>query len=146
MDVDRIHELLAYVYLTADKKLFVNPQFPLRYSGDVVEDVPDFLALDMKYKMVWLVEVTREKTLGPIRSKIAKYAARSNSIREYLARCAGLGDDWRLGAWLFLRQESLAKDKRMPPIDVPTRTTSIEETVKVWTWLDMDGYARGGTE
>ena len=140
VDVDRLHEMVAYVYLTADKGLFVNPQYPLHIGGK--QRYADFLVLCPTGKKIWIVEVTRSKTGREIMAKCAQYKDALPEIRQSLGSL--MPPDWNLGAWLFLRDSTMkAVQELKPSLDgIDLRFESIERAVSVWEWLRVDGNSR----
>ncbi|MBP2297133.1 hypothetical protein [Azospirillum rugosum] len=140
MDPDRCHEIVAYTYLTADKGLFVNPQFPIYIGGK--RHLPDFLAVEPAVQRVWLVEVSRSKDLADLRKKCVRYAANLPDVQAAL-KPSGLAG-WSIGVWLILRADTIPQATGLDETlsGVALRTTSIEETVASWMWLNPDGITR----
>ncbi|KAA0678194.1 hypothetical protein DS837_28160 [Azospirillum brasilense] len=124
-----------YLYLTAAKRLFVNPQFPLLVDGR--EFVPDFVALDPMEKRVWLVEVSWAKSGDKILKKCRDYARHEAQIREQLG--AGCPPDWKIGLWLFLKSETAAavSSKTFSLGDMTPRVETLEKAVAVWEWSQV---------
>ncbi|KAA0677603.1 hypothetical protein DS843_22450 [Roseomonas genomospecies 6] len=120
------------MYLTAGKRLFVNPQFPLLLNGSEV--VPDFVALDPAAKQVWLVEVSWAQEVSKLLKKCRNYVIHEALIQEQLG--VACPPDWKIGLWLFLKGETAAVVSAKMTVlgNMELRIETLERAGAVWEW------------
>jgi hypothetical protein len=93
------------IYLTMDGKVFIAPQFNIKWEMNEGGSCPDFVALDFSCNEVVVVEVTAAADLKPLAKRIAERESRWFSpIRKRLKEANIITSDWRVRFLGFVRQ------------------------------------------
>lgn len=115
-----IYEEAVLNYITESPQRFVNPQYNIDYdkSSDTGGSLPDFITLDFKDRIIYIIEVTRSYNLKNLLIKVSEREKRwiqpvKNSIDESLQH-------WKFHTTLFIREDRIEyiKNKLSGEIDV----------------------------
>jgi hypothetical protein len=133
-------------YITTDQHLFISPQYVLDLNEKRIE--PDLLALDVKKKRIYIVEVSSASGYKKISDKIVNvYRKYFKEIKEYLLHNNIITQEWKLGIWAFVRKENIPKLRESVGDSKEICITPIEDTFS-WDYFDdrWDGKAPGLSE
>ena len=131
-------------YLRANRSCFVNPEFWIRGNLEKPHDKPhwfvDVLAVDMKFKAVYLCEVTYAKQPRALIQRLQSWSKHWDIISQTLKEDTCIDKDWPVIPWVFGAPDTLkvvepALERLFP--DPKSRMTSLEQVVP-WKYCTYD--------
>jgi len=98
------------IYLTIDGRVFIAPQFDIKWEMNEGGTCPDFVALDFSCMEVVVVEVTGAADWKPLAARVAEREARwFNRVRERLLNEKVITVDWGVRFLGFVLRDAEAK-------------------------------------
>lgn len=95
-------------YLRADRAVFVNAECCIQLNPGPNPDISgphwysDAVACDFKDRVVFLCEMSYEKSLGSLVKRLAQWHQNWLGVRAAVARDCHLPTDWHVRPWLFI--------------------------------------------
>jgi len=149
-------ESVVLEYLRADRALCLNTQYCIQINEGENPDTSgphwycDAVAADFRSQCMFLCEITYANPPASLRERLCAWNDHWVKVCIAIARDSGLGDDWIVRPWLFVRETAIPKViKDLKQLEVsaqgkvmlPTpRITPIEMAMPwEYTWYNRKG-------
>ena len=130
-------------YLTIDGRVFIAPQFDIKWEMNEGGSCPDFVALDFGCNEVVVVEVTAAVNWKPLAARVKERQVRwfSPALRRLTGNNV-INPDWRIRFLGFVRRDARNElEKRFA--DAPEVTFAVLEDC-ITPWLYWNDRMNGG--
>jgi hypothetical protein len=129
--MDMFEELVMW-HITHNGRVFVCPQF----SIDGGSSCPDFIALDLKNKVVSVVEVTAAYWPGGLFNKVKQRQQQwMLPLKEQLLRAGIINDSWeKFRVVLYIRRAAFEKFRGEFESEKDVEIVKLEDIAFPWNW------------
>jgi hypothetical protein len=128
-------ESAALAYITAPPWRFIHPQFNLPYRDRQGGSCPDFVALDFKMPMIFIVEVTGSYDLNTLCERVKIRRTRwYEPLQAQLAMVAKPVADWSLRTAVFVRGDRYKAARAALSEENDVSVIAVEAILRSWAW------------
>jgi len=125
--------VLAYIAGLAER--FVRPQFSLDYEGVARGSYPDFVALDYKDHVAYLVEVSAAYKIGPLIARVRDRERRwYKPLRSRLDALDASFHSWSLRTTVFIRSDRKGAARKALSNAEDVTVIALDDIMRSWKW------------
>lgn len=130
-----LFEEAVLAYIAGPPQRFVRPQFSLAYQGGKGTSYPDFVVLDYKQHVAYVVEVSAAYNIAVLVGRVGERKKRwYDALRVHLNDLEGSFSSWGIRTTLFVRA-----DRREAVLEAlqgaeDVTVIALDDVMRSWKW------------